>query len=224
MPEHTIRQIQVSLPKKIQDQYEMLAEDSVLYTGTGTINAIHAGAKVKKLLQICTGAVYNDIGEAQGIHSDRYDLVMQLVDERKHSLVAFNWRHERDHMIAIAEKKKMKYAVIDGTTPSHKRADVVERMQAGQLKVVFCHPQSAGHGLTLTKATTIIWSSPTYNAEHYTQFNRRIYRAGQTSKTEIIQIAASDTWEPAVYERLNGKLGRMEELLMIFSKLNQPNN
>lgn len=222
MPEQTIRQIQVSLPKKIQDQYEMLAEDSVLYTGTGTINAIHAGAKVKKLLQICTGAVYNDIGEAQGIHSERYDLVMQLVEERKHSLVAFNWRHERDHMIAIAEKKKMKYAVIDGTTPSNKRADVVERMQAGQLKVVFCHPQSAGHGLTLTKATTIIWSSPTYNAEHYTQFNRRIYRAGQTNKTEIIQIAARDTWEPAVYERLSGKLGRMEELLMIFSKLKQP--
>ena len=92
-------------------------------------------------------------------------------------------------------------------------------MQAGQLQVVFCHPQSAGHGLTMTKATTIIWSSPTYNAEHYQQFNRRIYRAGQTQKTEIIQIAAKDTWETQVYEKLDSKLSRMEELLTILTDL-----
>jgi SNF2 family DNA or RNA helicase len=84
---------------------------------------------------------------------------------------------------------------------------------------VFAHPQSAGHGLTLTKATTIIWASPTYNAEHYQQFNRRIYRAGQTQRTEIIRIAAENTWEEEVYDRLDGKLGRMEELLTVLSTM-----
>ena len=92
-------------------------------------------------------------------------------------------------------------------------------MQAGQLQVVFCHPQSAGHGLTMTRATTVIWSSPTYNAEHYQQFNRRIYRAGQTQKTEVIQIAARNTWETDVYEKLEGKLSKMEELLDILNQL-----
>jgi SNF2 family DNA or RNA helicase len=144
---------------------------------------------------------------------------MQLVQERAHSLVAFNWKHERDHMTAIADKLGISYGVIDGNTASHKRKDIVDRMQAGQLQVVFCHPQSAGHGLTMTKATTIIWSSPTYNAEHYQQFNRRIYRAGQTQKTEIIQIAAKDTWETQVYEKLDSKLSRMEELLTILTDL-----
>jgi SNF2 family DNA or RNA helicase len=92
-------------------------------------------------------------------------------------------------------------------------------MQTGQLQVVFCHPQSAGHGLTLTTATSVIWASPTYNAEHYQQFNRRIYRAGQTKKTEVIHIAASNTWEPEVYTKLEGKLERMDELLSILNKL-----
>jgi SNF2 family DNA or RNA helicase len=86
--------------------------------------------------------------------------------------------------------------------------------------VVFAHPQSAGHGLTLTKATSAIWASPTYNAEHFQQFNRRIYRAGQTQKTETILIAAKNTWEPTVYEKLQTKLGRMEELLTVLNKLN----
>ena len=73
----------------------------------------------------------------------------------------------------------------------------------------------------MTTATTIVWASPTYNAEHYQQFNRRIYRAGQTQKTEIIQIAAKYTCEVDVYEKLETKLGRMEELLTILNELHE---
>ena len=221
MPEQTVSTLQVQLPSKIMQQYKQLCDDNVLYTGTATINAVHAGAKVKKLLQLCTGAIYDEHGVVQNVHSGRYELVMQLVSERKHSLVAFNWKHEKNHMTAMADSMGIKYGVIDGDTPAHHRKDVVDRMQAGQLQVVFCHPQSAGHGLTMTKATAVIWASPTYNAEHYQQFNRRIYRAGQTQRTEIIQIAARDTWEPDVYEKLAGKLERMDELLDILNKLKQ---
>jgi SNF2 family DNA or RNA helicase len=118
------------------------------------------------------------------------------------------------------EKRGISYGVIDGTTPPHKRNDIVDRMQAGQLQVVFCHPQSAGHGLTMTTATTVIWASPTYNAEHYQQFNRRIYRAGQTKRTEVIRIAAEGTWETDVFDKLEGKLARMEDLLTTLNTLN----
>ena len=221
MPEQSVNTMYVDLPPKILQQYNTLAEDSVLYTGKGTINAVHAGAKVKKLLQLCTGAVYDDHGSSLMVHDARYQLVMDLIQARDHSLVAFNWRHEREKLTELSDKAGIKYDFIDGTTPAKKRKDIVDRMQAGQLQVVFAHPQSAGHGLTLTRATSIIWASPTYNAEHYQQFNRRIYRAGQTKKTEVIQIAARDTWEPDVYEKLQDKLNRMEDLLTILNKLNE---
>jgi superfamily II DNA or RNA helicase len=219
MPEQSVHTMYVQLPKAIYAQYHQLASDNVLYTGQTTINAIHAGAKVKKLLQLCTGAVYDEQGTAQGIHTERYDLVMQLVQERAHSLVAFNWKHERDHMVAAATKLGISHGIIDGSTPAQRRKEIVDRLQAGQLQVVFCHPQSAGHGLTMTKAKTIIWASPTYNAEHYVQFNRRIFRAGQTDKTEIIRIAAKDTWEPDVYNKLENKTGKMDELLSVLKDL-----
>jgi SNF2 family DNA or RNA helicase len=219
MPEQSVHTMCVQLTPAIMDQYKILAEDSVLYTGKATINAINAGARVKKLLQLCTGAVYTEDGVSAGIHEERYELVMQLVSERKHSLVAFNWRHEREQLTKLADSMGIEYGVIDGETPANKRKDIVDRMQAGQLQVVFAHPQSAGHGLTLTKATSVIWASPTYNAEHYQQFNRRIYRAGQTQKTEVIHIAAEGTWETEVYTKLESKLGRMEELLLILNQL-----
>lgn len=219
MPEQSVNTMYVTLPPKIMQQYYQLSEDNVLYTGTKTINAIHAGAKVKKLLQLCTGAIYDEHGNAEGIHSERYDLVMQLVSQRAHSLVAFNWRHERERMAELADKLGISHATIDGSVQAHKRKEIVDRLQAGQIQVVFCHPQSAGHGLTMTKAKTVIWASPTYNAEHYQQFNRRIFRAGQKDKTEVIQIAARDTWEPDVYNKLEGKLGKMDELLTILKDL-----
>ena len=220
LPDNIVRTVYTNLSSKVAKMYKTLADESVLYTQQGTINAVNAGARVKKLLQLVSGGVYDQEGNVQYFHQERYDLVIDLVDARKHSLVAFNWKHERDALVKLAEKKNISYEIIDGSIPAHKRKDIVARFQAGQIKVLFAHPQSAGHGLTLTKATTCIWCSPTYNAEHFQQFNRRIHRSGQTNKTETILITARNTWEESVYDKLNGKLGRMENLLHILNEVN----
>jgi SNF2 family DNA or RNA helicase len=106
-------------------------------------------------------------------------------------------------------------AVYDsaGETSFAERTETVEKFQKGEYQVLFAHPQSAGHGLTLTKATTVIWASPTYNLEHYLQFNRRIYRAGQTAKTEIINVEAENTIEQRIYSILNQKREVQNDLL-----------
>ena len=128
MPPQTITTMYVTLPKKIMQQYKQLSEDSVLYTGAATINAIHAGSKVKKLLQLCTGAVYDEHGDTQQIHKERYELVMQLVSQRKQSLVAFNWKHEQRCMVELADKLGIKHATIDGSVAAHKRKEIVDRL------------------------------------------------------------------------------------------------
>ncbi len=221
LPDNIVRTVYTNLSPQVARMYKTLAEDSVLYTKQGTINAVNAGARVKKLLQLISGGVYDENGFTQYFHQERYELVMDLIDVRNHSLVAYNWKHERDALVELAEKRGYSYAVIDGSVPAHKRSEIVQRFQAGHIKVLFAHPQSAGHGLTLTKATTAIWCSPTYNAEHFQQFNRRIHRSGQTQKTETILITARDTWEEQVYEKLNGKLNRMESLLTILTDLHK---
>ena len=219
LPDNVTRVMHTDLTPAVQKMYKTLSEESVLYTKQGTINAVNAGARVKKLLQLVSGAVYDEQGDAKYIHQQRYDMIMDLLEVRKHSLVAFNWKHERNALTALADKRGYTYEIIDGETNPQKRVDIVQRFQAGQIKILFAHPQSASHGLTLTKATTCIWCSPTYNAEHFQQFNRRIHRSGQTNKTETILIAARNTWEETVYEKLNGKLGKMENLLHILNKL-----
>lgn len=208
----------VDLPTKLRNLYDQMLETSVIETDDGeAVTAVNAGVRVRKLLQLLTGAVYDADGEPQLFHTNRYDLVMQLVQERDHSLVAFNWKHEVKALTEMADKLGITYGVIDGSVKHEDRTQVVDRFQAGELQVIFAHPQSAGHGLTLTAGTATIWCSPTYNAEHYQQFNQRIYRAGQTQATQTIHIAARDTAEEDVYELLSGKLTRMEDLLGLFA-------
>lgn len=214
MPERVITTRRVKLDAKVRAAYKQLIDDAVIYANQQVaLNVTHASAKIKKILQLCTGAVYDSEGNVLNIHGDRYQYIMDLVAERKHSLVAFNWTHERDAMVKLAESMGITYGVIDGSVSANARAEVVNAMQRGELQVIFAHPQSAGHGLTLTRATTTIWASPTYNAEHYKQFNGRTYRAGQRQRTEIIHIAAEDTLEEVVYDKLTTKMERMEDLL-----------
>lgn len=221
MPERTERTMMVELSPKVMKAYKQLADTKMLLTEDGLLKAQHAGTLVRKLLQVCTGAAYDGEGNAISVHTERYDLVMDLIAEREASLVAFNYTHERDYLVEQADKLGFTYGVIDGETPMSVRTEIVAAMQAGKLRVVFGQPASMSHGLTLTRAKTIIWCSPTYNAEHYVQFNARIYRKGQDAKTEIIRIAAKNTWEPAVYQRLGGKVENMNALLELLKTENE---
>lgn len=219
LPERSKNTLSVQMPKEVMDQYELLKEQSFLDTEEGEVNAIHAGSRVKKLLQLLTGAVYDQEGNPLKIHDDRYELVMELVEEREHSIVVFNWRHEREALHRLAEKNKISMAYIDGTVAQNTRGQIVEDFQAGKYQMIAVHPQAAAHGLTLTRATTTIWASPTYNAEHWEQTNARMYRAGQTQKTEIIKIAAKDTAEEDVYKKLEDKYASMTDLLDLMQGL-----
>lgn len=221
IPENHVRDVYVELPPAMMKQYNDFMRDSVLLLESGQVTAMNAGVRLRKLLQLITGAVYDENGNVHGIHKDRYNLVLDLAQETDHCVVAFNWRHERDALCEEADRRGLTFRVIDGETPYAERTDIVNAFQEGKLQIVFAHPQSAGHGLTLTRGNRTIWASPTYNAEHYQQFCRRIYRAGQTRKTETIRIAAQGTVELNVYEKLNGKLDAMDELLAYASALTQ---
>lgn len=182
-----------------------------------TITAVHAASVLTKALQILSGAVYDGTGDYVVIDPQRYELLTELVAQRQHSLIAYNWKHQKHELIKQLEKQDLSYAVIDGDTPDNKRSQIVDEFQSGQYRVLLAHPKSAGHGLTLTRASTILWASPTYNLEHYTQFNRRIFRIGQTNKTEVINICAAGTIEETAYERLNGKVSN-QDLFLDFLK------
>lgn len=181
--------------------------------------AINAAAVTSKLLQISSGALYTGDEAYKAVANDRYSLILDLVEVRKHPLVFFLWKHQRDMLVAEATARGMTFAVIDGDTTDKERDAYVARYQAGQYDVLFAHPRSAAHGLTLTRGTSTIWPCPTYDLEWFKQGNKRQYRLGQKEKTETIVVVADNTIEQGVYDILMKKDARMTNLLDLFASL-----
>lgn len=181
------------------------------------ITAVHAGALAQKLMQIASGAVYETPDKYHVLDTGRYEMILDLIEERQHCLTFFYWKHQRDLLCKEAEKRGITFAVIDGTTPETEREEIVARYQRGLYDNIFAHPKSAAHGLTLTKGTTTIWPSPTYDLELFKQGSKRQHRMGQTKKTETIIVTAENTMEEKVYKILCDKDARMSNLLDLFS-------
>ena len=217
IPENHAYCLPYTLTPKQQKMYEQMeAAQIALLTNTNgvvAVSAVNAAVAATKLLQIASGAVYEDSDNYHLIDPDRYEMVLDLCEQRSHTVVFFLWKHQKDYLIAEAKKRGLTHCLIDGTVGRTERAQAVEYFQKGLYRICFAHPQSAAHGLTLTRGIATIWASPTYNLEHYQQGLKRIHRAGQTQRTETITIVSPNTIEEKVWQALQNKQVRMDDLL-----------
>lgn len=200
--------------------YARFERDAIVAVQNTHIAAVNAAGVMGKLLQIASGAAYDANDGYTTIDTGRYELAADLIADREDPCVVFfNWTHQRDELIKELEKRELTYTVIDGSVRDKDRKTAVDHFQAGFYRVLLAHPASAAHGLTLVKATTTLWVSPTYNLEHFLQGNKRIYRAGQTKKTETIVLLAEGTIEEKVYAKLQDKNVKQSDLLSIIKDL-----
>lgn len=223
------------LPPKQQRAYDDMEERQILTLSVNAvaarisrgntavmappITAVNAASVTSKLLQISSGAVYSSPDVYEVIDTTRYEMIMDMVEARKHPLILFLWKHQRDLLVREAESRGMTFAVLDGESTDLERKEVEQAYQRGLYDCLFGHPKTVAHGYTFTRGTSTIWASPTQNLEWYDQGSRRQRRLGQTEKTETITVLAENPVEQAVYADLQAKDGRMSNLLSLFETL-----
>lgn len=197
--------------------YEDMERDKIALLKTGHISAINAASVMTKLLQIASGAVYDENDNYHLVDTSRYELIADLIEGRKFCVCFFLWRHQKEQLIKEFGKRGITHTLIDGSVTPNKRLEAVNFFQNGFYKVLLAHPKSAAHGLTLTKGTSTIWASPTYDLEWWLQGYKRIYRAGQTLPTETVNVIAEGTIEERVYNVLTKKNAKMSDLLGVLT-------
>lgn len=221
IPENHRYELTYKLLPKHRKAYDQIAETQMLFIQgqkDPAVLAINAAVVAGKLLQAASGSVYGVVGDAITLDPGRYTMILDLVEARKHSLVFFHWKHQRDALIAEADKRGINFCVLDGNTSDRDREEMIVGYQAGVYQVMFAHPKSAAHGLTLTRGTTTIWASPTPDLEIFEQGSKRQHRMGQTLKTETISILAEGTVDERIYhDILMPKKKRMNNLLDLFA-------
>lgn len=217
----------ITLPPKLMRQYKQLENEMVLLLESGQrFSVTHASSLRSKLLQLCSGAMYAPAdtegeGDYQLLDTYRYKMIADLVDERKHSVVFFNWRHQGDQLEKEFKQRGLTYARIDGNTPIRSRPQIVADYQAGAYRTLLVHYKTGAHGLTLTRGTTAILASPIYEANYFKQTIHRIYRGGQTEITNTLLVCANNTVETLVYEKLRAGTLRMEDFLRLCQESKQ---
>lgn len=206
-------------PKQLKVYKDM--EQANILVGPGAapkVTAINAAAVATKLVQISSGAVYTNNLTYQAVDTARYEMVLDMAEVRRHPLVLFFWKHQRDAMVKEAENRSLAFCVLDGDATDAERNAMVLDYQRGKYDLMFGHPKSVAHGHTLTQGTSIIWPNPHPDLEWWKQANRRQARIGQTRKTEVIVIVAKGTIEERIYhEILMPKDKRMVHLLDLFT-------
>jgi len=219
LPDNITRQVSYYPSGKVLKAYETMRIQLAAMIENEEVTAANAAVLLGKLLQISSGAVYSSENDTYVVVDDaRYELIADLIIERPHTIVFFLWTHQKEQVIKALKAKDQNFelAVMDSTTPERQRNDYIKGFQNGFFRTLLCHPKTAAHGLTLTKANATIWCSPTSDLEWWKQGMHRIWRIGQDKRTETIVITARNTIEPSVYEqRLMGKATRMENLLEV---------
>jgi hypothetical protein len=141
----------------------------------------HEMAVVGKLMQICSGAIYDDTGEWRHLHDRRLDMLQEIHEGHdRPTLVFITFRHE------LARIRERFPAAVELT------ADKIDAWNRGEIEMLVAHPASAGHGVNLQDGSdTIVWFSLPWSAELFAQANARLARQGQRSRTVNIHVLLS---------------------------------
>ncbi len=181
---------------------EMLRRLKTEYDG-GQVLAVNEAVKLSKLLQIVAGVAYGRNGEEVVLPSrPRVNVVREIIDEAEGKVIVFV--PYTAALVMLAEQLKDEYAVemIYGDISKTKRNQIFSEFQRGATpRVLVADARTMSHGLTLTRANTIVWYGPTMSNDTWNQANARIVRPGQKLTTLIVRMESTPV-ERAVYERL----------------------
>lgn len=196
-----------TLPPKICAQYKELQKEFYLLLKNGSeIEAVNQAVLQNKLSQLCNGAVYTDpLNEKSSyeiVHDLKLDLLADIISESQgeNLIIAYNFKSDWDRI-----KKRFKNAV------SVKDSGAVTKWNEGKIKLLCCHPGSAGHGLNLQHGgRTIVWFGGEWNLEYNLQMDERVgavrqAQSGLNKKPRYIRIFAKNTVEEEIAKSLSAK-------------------
>ena len=197
LPSSSIIDIPAALPPEARKQYKTLEKEMLAEIADGEIAAPSAGVLVNKLLQMTSGAVYDEDRNVLPVHTAKLDALRTLVAKHRGEpiLVLCAFKHESARVLeAIPEAQMFDELMLTA-------------WKEGRIPVWVADPRSLSHGIDGLQASCriAIWCSLTYSNETYIQTNARLIRTGQTAETIIYRIICPGTIDDAVAEALRDK-------------------
>lgn len=204
--------------KKLYGAYlAKLRHDTLKHLDKDTLrkNRIRILAGLTRLRQICCHpALFVDGYKGS---SAKYEQLMQIVEESKHSgrrVLVFS---QFTKMLQIIGRdlamKGQPFFYLDGQTPSKERVEICNRFNAGERDIFLISLKAGGTGLNLTGADTVILYDLWWNPAIEEQAADRAHRMGQKNAVQVIKLIARGTIEEKMNELQEKKRHLIEEII-----------
>jgi SNF2 family DNA or RNA helicase len=208
MPQRQDIYHKIEWDKKGRALYNQLKKDMVVEIGDADITAPSAGTLSGKLLQMCSGSVYDEFKNVLPVHEEKINYIQDLLDDDTPTLIFYNFHHS--------------LAKLQAAFPDAKVLDPDDDMMQGQWRQgkitrLLCHPKSVGIGLNLQcnvgATAQIIWFDITWNSEDFLQANARLFRQGQTKPVVLHYLLMENSMDEQAMSVCEGKVSVQEALM-----------
>jgi len=200
--------------KKVYQQMKQMALATLNGKMVTTMNVI---TQLMRLQQITCGHFKADDGSMQNIKNNRITELMDVLEEVEGKAIIWaHWRHDIDTIVkSIEEQYPGSVVTYYGDTSTEDRQKAIKKIQDPESKVRFLvgTTQTAGYGITLTGASTMIYYSNGYDLEKRQQSEARIDRIGQKKPMTYIDIIAEDTVDEKIVKSLRKKVNIATEIM-----------
>lgn len=204
LKEPIVNIIKVDLPPAARVLYKDMEKKMFMDLEGSQVEALNAAAKTQKCLQIASGAAYVEGGPAwKKIHDEKLHALEEILEEAAGMpvLVAYHFKSDLDRLLARFPQGKH----LD------KNPETIDAWNRGEIPIMFAHPASAGHGLSLQDGGNIlVFFSLNWSLEEHQQIKERNgpvrqLQAGYNRPVFHHFILAADTVDELVLERLQTK-------------------
>jgi len=180
----------------------------------GFIEAVNSGVLHGKLLQLCSGAVYDAERKVHYFHDHKIEELRELREQLgpgEPIIVAYWFR---------PSLLRLQKAFPDAVTMD-RSAKCLDDWNAGKIDMLFVHPQSAGHGLNMQHGPgrTIVFYDTPESLELYLQMVGRLDRSGQKRVVKVFYLAVQKTIEVYAVAKLRAKESAQDEIVRLLHKM-----
>ena len=211
LPDKVYIKREVELSKEQKEAYATMKSAALALLKGKMATAPHVLTQMMRLHQITCGHLKNDDDTITDLKNGRIDELIDLLEEVEGKVIIWaNYVHDIKNLIKAVSKEYGSDSVVEyyGATTPEARAKAIKLFQDPKSKVKYFigNPQTAGYGITLTEAGTVVYFSNGYDLEKRLQSEDRAHRIGQKKSVTYVDFIAPKTVDEKIVKALRNKI------------------
>jgi hypothetical protein len=212
LPEKVYTTREVDLTPEQAKMYDDLRQEGLTFLTNGElVSTTSIIAQMLRLQQVMSGHLKTDEGEIVEFPTNRLEEVVSICGEATGKVII--WSRFRHDIQQITKRLNEEFGVgtaasYYGDTSDDERLRIVQDFQKpdNPLRFFIGNAATAGYGITLTEATTVVYYANSFDLEHRIQSEDRAHRLGQKNKVLYIDLISPNTIDEKIVKALRQKI------------------